>query len=264
MPTPLEFREQYLNISVDIEVDDDAAMMCRVNRMKVRLNKYFMMNSHLGTSERTHFDAVSAGSNKDIWFRLHKAHIRCAAMGKGAPDDYGLALEWAVHTGRIKYPSQPSIQRYFDLNMGIDCSGFATNYLIASGKLGDSIETRANTSAASYFNPAKAVNDPSDVRQGDLLVLMDGNRVMEKHTDGTGGTGHVMVVESFSAQCSVEFPYGSMRVVESTAAKAANPKLSDSIYKVEKIVKKGGHVPCMILVNKRLGASGFHVSVMRP
>ncbi|HEY5328840.1 MAG TPA: hypothetical protein VIJ79_03065 [Acidobacteriaceae bacterium] len=262
MPTPLEYMSQYRDISVDIE--DDMAMMCC--HMSVRLNSYFMMNWTTGSIPMNEYSAVTsaagAGSHK-AWFGLHSDDIRCAAMGKGKPEDYGLALEWAVYSKRVEN-SQPKIQTYFDRYMGIDCSGFVTNYLIANGKLKDRNTTRQNTGADFFFNLANAVNDPSDVRQGDLLVFMDGNRVMENHKDGTGGTGHVMVVESFSAQCSVEFPYGSMRVVESTAAKAANPKLSDSIYKVEKIVKKGGHVPCMILVNKRLSASGFHVSVMRP
>ena len=113
-----------------------------------------------------------------------------------------------------------------------------------------------NTSAASYFTPARAVNNVSDIRQGDLLVYMEGNHAKTN-------PGHVMVVESLSVLCSPQYPYGNLRVVESTGADAANPKLSDSIYKIDKITSKGGQVPCMILTTTRLGKPNFQVSVMR-
>ena len=253
MPTPLEFMNQYRNISVDIEVDDNAARVCRSASVSVKLNKYFLMNWLAGTSQMSHFAAVTAGSPKDAWYREHKEDIRTAAMGKGSPEDYGLALQWAVYSKHIQNPSQATIQAYFDQNMGIDCSGFVTNYLIANGKKLDSPTTRQNTSAASYFNAAQAVNDSTQVRQGDLLVFMNGNSVLT-------GPGHVAVVESYVPQCS---PAGNMRVVEATGAPGANPKLLDSMYSVEKIISKGGTVPCMIFVVKRHGVSGSRVSVIR-
>ncbi len=253
MPTPLEFMNRYRNIAVNIEVDDHVAGMCRSGSVSVKLNKYFLMNWNAGTSQMSHFDAVSAGSPKDAWFRQHKERIRTAAMGKGSPEDYGLALEWAIYSKHIQNPSQTTIQAYFDQNMGIDCSGFVTNYLIANGKKSNSPTIQQNTSAASYFNAAQAVNDPGQVRQGDLLVFMHGNSVLT-------GPGHVALVESFVPQSS---PGGNMRVVEATGAAGANPKLLDSMYSVEKIISKGGTVPCMILVVKRHGVSGSRVSVIR-
>jgi hypothetical protein len=54
-----------------------------------------------------------------------------------------------------------------------------------------------------------------------------------------------------------------MRVVEATGAGAAQPKLLDSMYSVEKIIPKGGAVPLMILVVKRFGSSGHRVAVIR-
>ena len=56
---------------------------------------------------------------------------------------------------------------------------------------------------------------------------------------------------------------GNMRVVEATGAGAAQPKLLDSMYSVEKIIPKGGAVPLMILVVKRFGSSGHRVGVIR-
>jgi hypothetical protein len=111
-----------------------------------------------------------------------------------------------------------------------------------------------NTNAASYFNAANAVNDSTQVRQGDLLVWMSGNAVKRN-------PGHIAVVESYVAQSR---PGGNMRVVEATGAGAANPKLLDSMYSVEQIIPKGGAVPAMIFVVKRHGSSGNRVAVIRP
>jgi hypothetical protein len=100
---------------------------------------------------------------------------------------------------------------------------------------------------------ANAINDPTEVKQGDLLVFMRGNAVLTN-------PGHVAVVESYAAQCMVG---GNMRAVEATGASGANPKLLDSMYLVEQIIPKGGAVPSMILVVTRHGVSGSRVCVIR-
>ena len=104
-----------------------------------------------------------------------------------------------------------------------------------------------------HFNVANAINDSNAVRQGDLLVWMNGNAVKRN-------PGHIAVVESYVPQCMVG---GNMRVVEATGAGAANPKLLDSMYSVEQIINKGKGVPAMILVVKRHGKSGSRVPVIR-
>ncbi|TBW33718.1 CHAP domain-containing protein [Siculibacillus lacustris] len=193
MITPLQFMLRYRNIVVNIEAQDNLKRVTSVIPVTVSLNKYFMMNWAAGSSQATEFAAVTAGSPKDAWFRQYKERIRTAAMGKGSPEDYGLALQWALYENHIQNPSQTTVQSYFDQNMGIDCSGFVTNYLIARGKKPDSQSVQRDTSAASYFSAAKAVNDPLHVRQGDLLVFMKGNSVLT-------GPGHVAVVESYVPQ----------------------------------------------------------------
>lgn len=244
---------RYRNIEVKFEVDDAVTKECRVNAVTVSLNKYFMMNWTPGTTEMTHYDAVTAGANKDAWFQQNKERIRTAAMGKGAPEDYGLALQWAVYSQKINNPFKATIQTYFDQNLGIDCSGFVTNYLVACGKKSYSANTLRDTSAESYFNAAQAINDSTRVLMGDLLVFMQGNSALH-------GPGHVAVVDSYVPAST---PGGSIRVVEATGAPGANPKLLDSMYSVESIINKGGAVPCMILVVKRHGVSGSRVAVIR-
>ena len=251
MPTAVEFMNEYRNLRVNVAIDDPATGTCRPGTVVVQLRKYFMMDWHAGTTELTEFNAVTGGKH-DAWYKANKERIMTAAMGKGAPCDYALALEWAVRSGRIPVVNQQTVQKYCDDNMGIDCSGFVTNYLCAAGKKTYSANTVRNTSAESYYNAGKHINDPAQVKAGDVLVLMNGNSVK-------ANPGHVVVVHSYTPQSVAG---GNMRVVESTAASGANPKLIDSMYSVEKIIPKGGAVPVMILVVRRFGGTA-HFSVVR-
>ena len=253
MPTPVEFMRQYRNLNVNVVIEDPVTRVCRTGSQIVQLRKYFMMNWTEGTEERRDYNEVTRGSANDVWYRTNKERILTAAMGKGAPLDYQLALEWAVRARKIPNVTQLTLQTYCDDHLGIDCSGFVTNYLAACGKRAYSSNTVRNTGAASYYVPGHAVNDATQVVAGDLLVWMDGNSV-KSHP------GHVAVVDSYAAQSAAG---GNMRVVEATGASGANPKLLDSMYTVEQIIPRGGAVPVMILVVKRHGVSGSRVAVMR-
>ena len=253
MTTPVALMNQYRNLRIPVAINDNGAQMSRMGHCSVALRKYFMMNWNDGTEERRDYNAVTRGSNSDLWFRTNKNRIRNAAMGKGAPGDYELAIEWAVRAGKVTNSNQATLQRFCDDHLGIDCSGFVTNYLIAAGKKSYSDRTVRNTGAASYYSPQKAVNDASQIRAGDILVWMRGNSVRR-------GPGHVAVIESYRPVSSAR---GNMRVVEATGSSRANPKLLDSMYSVEQIIDKGGAVPVMILVAKRFGVSGTRVAVMR-
>lgn len=253
MPTPAEFVQQYRNLRVNAPVDDPVTRTCRTTTYVIQLRKYFMMNWADGTEERRDYTEVTRGSAHDAWFQANKERIRTAAMGKGAPQDYELALEWAVRSRKLPTVNQTTLQAYCDDHLGLDCSGFATNYLVACGKRTYSSSLVRNSGAASYFNASAAVNDASQVRQGDLLVWMHGNVVKTN-------PGHITVVDSYVPQSR---PGGNMRVAEATGAAGANPKILDSMYAVEQIIPRGGAVPAMILVVKRHGVSGSHVAVIR-
>jgi len=252
MPTPVEFMRQYRNLRVNAVIDDPVTNTCRTATYLVEIKKYFMMDWDAGTEERSDYNVVTRGARTDTWFQTNKENIKTAAMGKGAPHDYELALEWAVRSRKITNVTQATLQTYADEHLGIDCSGYVTNYLCAVGKKTYSASTVRNTNAASYYNTSKAVNDSTQVRQGDLLVWMDGNNVKRS-------PGHIAVVESYVAQCR---PGGNMRVVEATGASGATPKLLDSMYEVERIIPRNGATP-MIFQVKRHGHSGSRVAVMR-
>jgi hypothetical protein len=254
MPTPFEFMLQYRNLSVNAPFDDPVTRTCRVETHRVQIRKYFMMNWTEGTDQRLDYAVVTRGLNNDQWFRANQERISTAAMGKGAPHDYELALEWAVRSKKIPLVNQGTLQAYCDDHLGIDCSGFATNYLCANGIKTYSSDTVRNTGAASYYDPFCSIDDPALIRQGDLLVWMNGNHVKRD-------PGHVAVVESYLPQSREG---GNMRVVESTATATAQPKLLDSMYVVERIVDPTDACPVMVLVVKRHGHSGSRVAVIRP
>lgn len=254
-PTPIGFMNRYRNLNIDVVVEDDDLQMCKLGSYKVQLKNYFMMNWKEGTNQRNKYNKVTRGSKKDKWFRANKDKIRNAAMGKGAPQDYELALQWAVLSGKISGNiTRDKLQAYCDNHLGIDCSGFATNYLIACRKKTYSNEEVRNTSAASYFNRTRLINDPNDIQQGDLLVWLN-----RRNTVLTG-PGHVAVVNSHIPQCREG---GNMHVVESTGSPRAFPKLLDSMYTVEKIIEKNDDSPLMILIVRRHGVSGARVAVVR-
>ncbi|MBL8227689.1 MAG: hypothetical protein JNL98_04405 [Bryobacterales bacterium] len=259
MPTAVEFMKQYRNLKVSTVIEDPVSQTCRPGQHVVELKKYFMMDwgdkddPTDVTEEERDYHNVTSGSGKNEWFKANKERIKTAAMGKGAPVDYELALEWAARSGKIRDVTQASLQQFCDDHLGIDCSGFVTNFLCVNGKRTYSAGLLRGTNAASYFQPALAVNDPSRVMPGDLLVWMKGNSVKRS-------PGHIAVVESYSPQCHAG---GNMRVVEATGNSRATPKLLDSMYSVERIIPKGGDVPVMILVVKRHGRSGDRVAVIR-
>ncbi|MCG8087676.1 MAG: CHAP domain-containing protein [Candidatus Thiodiazotropha taylori] len=253
MPTPVEFMQRYRRLRVRSAVDNPASRTCHETTHSVTLRNYFMMDWDEGTEELHDYRAVSRGSRSDIWFNQNKHRIRNAAMGKGAPQDYELALEWAVRSNKLQTINQHNLQTFCDDHLGIDCSGFVTNYLIACGKRNYSDSTVRNTGAASYFQANRAVNDANTIQQGDLLVWMDGNTVRRS-------PGHVAVVDSYVNQSVTG---GNMRVVEATGSRHARPKLLSSMYAVERIIEPGRGVPAMILEVRRHGTSGSRVAVMR-
>ncbi len=251
MPTAVEFMRAYRNLSVGYA--RDTGVSCVEAFATVQLRTYFMMNWTDGTDQRTDYNLTTSGGRGNAWYKSNERQIKNAAMGKGAPHDYELALEWAIASGKINYPSPATIQAYCDQRLGIDCSGFVTNFLMANGLRPNSPTTAPNTGAVSYFVASKAVNDINSIRSGQLLVWMDGNTVKRN-------PGHVTVIDSYSPQ---SMQGGNMRVVEATGAAGAHPKLLDSMYTVEQIIDHHGSVP-MILVVKRHGVSGSRVAVMRP
>jgi hypothetical protein len=230
----------------------------------IHMTKYFMMKWDEGSSQLKEYNLVTAkahGGGKrsqsaNEWFAENQENIKTAGMGKGSPEDYRLALEWAIISRKIPNPNTTTVQDYCSKHLGLECSGFVTNYLVATGKRPYSANLLRNTNAASYYNPGQAINDINDIQQGDLLVWMNGGHVKT-------GPGHIAVVDtppSYSGPTK-------MRVCEATAHGSANPKILSSFYEILAGTAPGSkhiHNKVLILKLKRHGTVGDHACIIRP
>src|SRR5262245_65042251 len=78
----------------------------------IHMTKYFMMKWDAGSSQLKEYNLVTAKANgggkrsqsANEWFAENQESIKTAGMGKGSPDDYRLALEWAIISGKISNP----------------------------------------------------------------------------------------------------------------------------------------------------------------
>jgi len=273
--TPYEFVIKYRQLYVTYESTSESTgglppvTTPQTITSSINLTKYFLMKWDEGSDQLKEFNLVTAkahgGKSKDSkaaaksaneWFEQYKENIKTAAMGKGAPDDYRLALEWAIRSGKIPVANTTTVQDFCHKHLGLECSGFATNYLVASGKREYSAHLLRNTNAASYYNPADAVNDAALMKQGDLLVWMKGAHAKT-------GPGHIAVVDTPPSTTEPK----KMRICEATGHAHAHPHILWSWYDILDVTPKGDkhlHNKVMILKVKRHGSSGDHVCVIRP
>ncbi len=99
MSTPLEFMRRYRNLTVGYV--RNTSTMCMEERATIQLRTYFMMNWTEGTEQRSDYNFVTQGGRNNAWYRANQQAIRNAAMGKGSPREYELALEWAIASGKV-------------------------------------------------------------------------------------------------------------------------------------------------------------------
>src|SRR5581483_10161720 len=66
---------------------------------------------------------------KEVWF-----HARKAFIGKGSPEDAQVTLQLADRFGLL---GGGTLQAYCDKYLGLDCNGFAGNYLVHGFREGD-------------------------------------------------------------------------------------------------------------------------------
>jgi hypothetical protein len=119
--------------------------------------------------------------------------IRYVPYGKGAPDVIARYLRLAVRSG---VTSGPMLQQFLnDRYVGIDCSGFVSNYIAAIGKMPKNQVGDYN--AASYASGHPKRTSVDDLSNLDIMVWHDGGHVaiMEEPSKGADGV-QATVVES--------------------------------------------------------------------
>jgi hypothetical protein len=119
--------------------------------------------------------------------------LRFVPYGKGSPEMIAAYLRLAVMAGVVK---PHALQQFLDDRyVGIDCSGFVSNYLAAIGKMDKTVVGDYN--AASYASGHPKRKSLDELANLDILVWRDGGHVaiMEEPKKGTGGI-EAVVVES--------------------------------------------------------------------
>lgn len=114
-------------------------------------------------------------------------------VGKGSPDEIRLALRLAVGFGLVK-DTKAAIQDYCDKYIGLDCSGFAGNYL-GNGLTGKK--------ALEFAPPGTRLGYLERVKSGTAIVWQNGKHValVDEVVNYTRGTnGYMDSVECFVAE----------------------------------------------------------------
>lgn len=141
----------------------------------------------------------------DVWFPLYNVFV-----GKGSPKEIADALKLAAAFGHVE-PTLHSMQQYCDKNIGIDCSGFASNYF------GLTPAEICNTGASKMAPMAKRVRRLEDVRIGTAIVFTNGQHVaLVDSITNTDKTNNI----AYSIDC---------KVAESTADQMVEGGPSDGL-----------------------------------
>jgi hypothetical protein len=133
---------------------------------------------------------VSAGVTKlitDIDPALSRPLLYQASLGKGSPAAVAVLLRLAA-----RYGLAPDLQKFADgRNVGLDCSGFVSNYLVARGLLAP--QAAGDRNADSYDVPARRRKTLESVSVFDVMVW--------QHPDH-----HVAIIDSAPVACVVPNP----------------------------------------------------------
>jgi hypothetical protein len=232
MITPKAFMQQYRKLRVPVTRD-------RITfYYGVAVRKYYINKRGAGPAPL--IQKIRAEQAYSTFGNNHDRELRRAAMGKGSPADYQIALRAAAEGGLID-PKTQSPQSFCDQWLGLDCSGLVTNWFRASGRRLFPDQRIANVKSIEYFQKTKTVPDSRFVTTGDVLVLMASN------TQVDSSPGHVALVNSF-------FPLWAgreMEVVEATAAAGASQCPCASKYRVERILEPGQENNDVLLLKVR-------------
>jgi hypothetical protein len=152
-------------------------------------------------------------------------------VGKGSPREIADAIKVAVAFGHAE-PTLHSIQAYCDKNIGIDCSGFASNFF------GFTPEEAVSIGAKSMAPMSKRVRRLEDVRCGTAIVFTNGKHVAlvdsVTNTDRTNGIAYAIdckVAESTADQMVQGGPTDGLNYTDYVLL-VENNKYDPTIFKI--------------------------------
>jgi hypothetical protein len=142
--------------------------------------------------------------------------VKCVFIGKGSPANIQQALRLAVAFGLLEI-SQSAIQNYCDKNIGLDCSGFAGNYLGGNWR---------STPCSEYAK--KKINNLDDITTGTAIVWQNGKHVAlvdkitgKEKSDGKTSEVKCMVAESTGDRMFTDGPSDGLNYSEYSISPAS-------------------------------------------
>ena len=162
------------------------------------------LEKNVYASAKANGGSIRVGIKSWLPQSLAKCFWRCFA-GKGSPDDIALTLRMALRYGTNQPLAPPMLQGFCNKYLGLDCSGFVSNY--ANAALGKHFEVTNTNVVALYSAIAAKRSSIDDIEPLDLLIWSD--------------KGHVAIIDSID-QGRVSFD----------RMKSASPNLSALVCNV--------------------------------
>jgi hypothetical protein len=195
---PLQFEEQYHSIAVSYSGQGGL-----IYNRKVDVHIYLQTSSTAELHEKDVIvSAISwrlcqAGGLRMIDISPeHRMMVARAFYGKGSPSDCKVTLEHAIRFNRVR-PER--IQEYCDRTgrIGVDCSGFVNNYLMAKG-----LVTREKN--ISQYAMGRDRQNMNEIQPDDVLIWTNRFGHVKSHPSAhialvhspPDRQGHAVIVES--------------------------------------------------------------------
>ncbi|HLA95853.1 MAG TPA: hypothetical protein VK612_09045 [Pyrinomonadaceae bacterium] len=196
---------------------------------KIGLDKYWVYYPlhTAGERKKDPGQAITDYLEINIGFPLYNVFV-----GKGSPDNIAKAVQLAVAFGLIE-GTLSAMQKYCDANIGIDCSGFASNYFGLDSK------AICNLGASKMAPPDKRVSKLEDVRAGTAIVFKSGKHValvdeirqIDRTDNGIFYAMNCMVAESTADKMVEGGPDDGLNYTEYVLL-VTNNKADPSLFKI--------------------------------
>lgn len=201
---------------------------------KISSTKYWIYYPLMKTSDRKKSPGTAISDYMEVETGYPLYNVFC---GKGSPENISKAIKLAIAFGLVE-DNVAAIQKFCDRNIGIDCSGFASNFFGLDAKSACSL-------GASKMAPIdKRVRRLEEVRPGTAIVFKSGkhvalvDRILQ--TDRTPETGiyalNCMVAESTADQMVEGGPSDGLNYTEYVLL-VTNAKNDPTLFKILRPLK---------------------------
>lgn len=114
-------------------------------------------------------------------------------QGKGSPEEIAMVLKLAVGCGLLN-PTLADLQRYCDVNIGLDCNGFVGNYVRAEGHA----TLTPGTHISRFHSTGTKRTAKSEIQARDLMVFTSNAHIMaiDSVTSNADDSFECLVAES--------------------------------------------------------------------